>query len=266
MTNKRFSMEFIYQIFALIIATLAVHTAYVTLIRPEAEQILADEAARVQEDANYVSERSIYVLVKDVEQETCFILLLWAFAIMGIKAWSSLKERELLNQDLVPISEGMTILPEDTREYARQIQALPGAIRNLLLPRTLLTALHRFNSTRNIQDVSAATLSLCESEAERLESELSMIRYIAWAIPSVGFIGTVRGIGQALAQAHQATNGDITAVTNSLGVAFNSTYIALILSIILMFLVFQLQHLQERLVFETQNYCDEKLLRHLQVR
>jgi len=57
----------------------------------------------------------------------------------------------------------------------------------------LLAALERFGATRNIQDVSSSTHTMVTSEAERLESELSMIRYIAWAIPSIGFIGTVRG-------------------------------------------------------------------------
>jgi len=86
---------------------------------------------------------------------------------------------------------------------------------------------------------------MVESEADRLESELSMIRYIAWAIPSIGFIGTVRGIGQALALANTAVTGDIGAVTANLGIAFNSTFIALLISIVIMFLVHQLQLLQQ---------------------
>jgi hypothetical protein len=50
-----------------------------------------------------------------------------------------------------------------------------------------------------------------------------------------------------------------------LGVAFNSTFIALLISIFLMFLVYQLQLLQERLVFDGQIYMDEKLIRHMKV-
>jgi biopolymer transport protein ExbB/TolQ len=130
----------------------------------------------------------------------------------------------------------------------------------------LLTALERFGSTRSVQDVSAVANTLCESENDRLESELSMIRYIAWAIPSVGFIGTVRGIGDALGQAHRAVDGDIAGVTQSLGTAFNSTFIALLISIVVMFLVHQLQLLQERLVFDTQTYIDHNLIRHMQGR
>ena len=93
-----------------------------------------------------------------------------------------------------------------------------------------------------------------------------MTRYIIWAIPSIGFIGTVRGIGEALGQAHRAVEGDIVGVTVSLGVAFNSTFIALVISIFIMFLMHQLQLAQERLVLDSQNYCDVSLIRHLQVR
>ena len=58
----------------------------------------------------------------------------------------------------------------------------------------------------------------------------------------------------------------IAGVTSRLGVAFNSTFIALVISIVLMFLMHQLQLIQERLVLDTNHYCDQKLLRHLQVR
>ena len=60
--------------------------------------------------------------------------------------------------------------------------------------------------------------------------------------------------------------GDIAGVTESLGVAFNSTFIALVISIIIMFLMHQLQLLQDRLVLDSQDYADSRLIRHLQVR
>ncbi|MBH97956.1 MAG: hypothetical protein CMM56_05825 [Rhodospirillaceae bacterium] len=258
--------EFLYQVFALIIAVIIVHAVYVTVVRPQAAAVIAEQTIRIQEDSNYTPQRSLYVLVRDFEQEACFILMLWAFAIMGFKALKATGERQLLQQELVPIREGVRILPEDTREYARTIQALPDTIRGMLLPRVLLSSLERFGSTRNVQDVSSVANTLCESESERLESELSMIRYIAWAIPSVGFIGTVRGIGEALSQAHRAVDGDIAGVTQSLGTAFNSTFIALLISIVVMFLVHQLQLLQERQVFDTQTYIDHNLIRHMQAR
>jgi biopolymer transport protein ExbB/TolQ len=263
MKKKNIPVEFVFQLFALIIAIIIVHAFYVSVVRPNAVQIIADEKVALAADPEYVRERRVWVLIKDMEQEACFILMFWALAIMGYKSVKLLSERRLLDVDLIPVAEGMRILPEDTREFARQVQALPEDRQRMLLPRALLGALRRFNSTRNIQDVSSLTHTICESEADRLESELSMIRYISWAIPSIGFIGTVRGIGEALAQADKAVQGDIAGVTQSLGVAFNSTFIALLISIFLMFLVHQLQLVQERLVFDSENYCDDKLIRHM---
>jgi len=260
------SIEFFYQIFALILTIVIVHAIYVGIIRPKADAILARQAVEAAEDQTLPTERSVYVLVRDFEQEACFVLLLWALAIMVYKAVSTVRHRGLLQQDLLPLAEGVRILPEDTREFSRTIQALPHQQRNALLPRALLAGLQRFSATHNIQDVASATRAFCEAESDRLDSELSMVRYIAWAIPSIGFIGTVRGIGDALGQAHKALEGDIFGVTRSLGVAFNSTLIALMLSIVLMFMLHQLQLLQERYVQETEAYCEEKLTRHLHVR
>ena len=263
MKKKNIPVEFVFQLFALIISIIVVHAFYVSVVRPNAAQDIERQAIQREQDPGSVQERSMWVLIKDPEQEACFILMFWALAIMGYKAIVLLDERRLLETDLVPIAEGMRILPEDTREFARQVQALPPDRQRLLLPRVLLNALRRFSSTRNIQDVASSTHTICESEADRLESELSMIRYISWAIPSIGFIGTVRGIGDALAQADKAVQGDIAGVTQSLGVAFNSTFIALLISIFLMFLVHQLQLMQERLVFDAENYTDDKLIRHM---
>ena len=262
--KRNFSNEFVFQLFSLIISIIFVHAIYVSVIRPNAEAIVEEQRILIEEDPDYIPERSLLVIVRDFEQEACFILMLWAFAIMGYKGYYASRERLLLDQELLPIAEGVRVLPEDSREYSRQIQALPESQRGLLLPRALLSALQRFGATRNVQDVSSSTHTLTTSEADRLDSELSMVRYIAWAIPSIGFIGTVRGIGAALGLAHRAVDGDISGVTESLGVAFNSTFIALLISIVLMFLVYQLQLLQERLVFETENYVDQNLIRHMQ--
>jgi len=263
MKKKNIPVEFVFQLFALIIAIIIVHAFYQTVVRPNATQIIEEQTIAAALDPDYVRERRVWVLIKDLEQEACFILGIWALAIMGYKTVTLLAERSLLDVDLVPVAEGMRILPEDTREFARQIEAMPEESQRMLLPRALLNALRRFSTTRNISDVSSSTRDIFESEADRLESELSMIRYISWAIPSIGFIGTVRGIGEALAQADKAVQGDIAGVTQSLGVAFNSTFIALLISIFLMFLVHQVQLLQERLVFDGEIYSNDKLIRHM---
>jgi len=261
--KKGLSSEFVFQLIALLSAVILVHALYVAVIRPSAEAQLAAVEAAQAAGAEEVPRRSLAVVVRDLEQEACFILLLWALSIMGYKGRQVLREQKLLDDELLAIPEGTSVLPEDARQYSRSVEALPPAQQEFLLPRTLLNALQRFATTGSIPAVSETVREECEVESDRLDSELSMVRYIAWAIPSIGFIGTVRGIGDALGQAYKAVEGDISGVTVSLGVAFNSTFVALVLSIIIMFCLHQLQLGQERLVLNCQRYADRRLLRFL---
>ena len=261
--KHRMSSEFIYQLFALLIAVIVVHAAYVGFIRPSADAQIRQQMELQEAGEDFVPERTFAVVIRDFEQEACFILLIWALAIMGYKGRRTLHEQQLLDRRLLDIPDGTSVLPEDAREYSRSLEALPDREQDFLLPRTLLSALQRFATTGSIQAVSDTIKESCEVESDRLDSELSMVRYIAWAIPSIGFIGTVRGIGDALGQAYKAVEGDISGVTVSLGVAFNSTFVALVLSIIIMFALHQLQLSQERLVLDCQRYADRRLMRHL---
>ncbi|GAB3274933.1 MotA/TolQ/ExbB proton channel family protein [Parahaliea aestuarii] len=261
--KTRMSSEFIFQIFALLIAIIVVHAVYVGAIRPAADAQIREEMALQAAGGDFVPERSFAVVIRDFEQEACFILLIWALAIMAYKGRRTLKEQQIMDRALLEVPEGTSVLPEDAREYSRSLEALPDSEQDYLLPRTLLAALQRFATTGSIQAVSDTIKEQCEVESDRLDSELSMVRYIAWAIPSIGFIGTVRGIGDALGQAYKAVEGDISGVTVSLGVAFNSTFVALVLSIVIMFCLHQLQLSQERLVLDAQRYADKRLLRHL---
>ena len=264
--KKRFTETFAAQVLALAISFIVIHAIYISLIRPNAEVILQERQERLMEDEGFVAQRSIYVTLRDYEQEACLVLMLWAFSIMGFKIWSNTREKHLLNENLLAIADGTSVFPEDSRSYMRPLQSLPDYQRDRLLPRTLLVALRRFESTKDVQNVAESVKAACDSENDRLDSELSVIRYIAWAIPSIGFIGTVRGIGEALSQAYLAVQGDIAGVTESLGIAFNSTFVALVISIIVMLCVHQLQRVQEQLVIDSQNWCDENLIRHMQVR
>jgi biopolymer transport protein ExbB/TolQ len=258
--------EFFVTLFALIFTIVTIHSAYVAWIRPRGTEVIAAEQARMKADKDYVPQRSLYLVIKDYEQEAEIIHFVWAMLIIGYKALLVRRERKVLQRELIHVPEGIRVLPEDAKDYARQLESLPPEERSLLVVRALQRALDRFGATRSIRDSAETSRAVCDSEADRLDSGLAMIRYIAWAIPAIGFIGTVRHIGDALLQAHKAVTGDITAVTSSLGIAFNATFVALLLTIILMFFLHQLQQSQEQVVHDTDQWIDHRLIRHMQVR
>ncbi|MCK4507337.1 MAG: MotA/TolQ/ExbB proton channel family protein, partial [Desulfuromonadales bacterium] len=226
MRVKNFPTEMVYQIFSLLLVFIIVHGTYVSLIRPKADSFLTMQQAQLLEQPDAVQEQNFYVVIRDFEQEACMVLFFWALAILIYKGVVIWRQQGQLEVDLLQLPENMPIGPEDTRELIGRLHEIPQESRDFLLPSALLDAVQRFSATRNIQDAATAVRETCETHGDRLDSELSTIRYIAWAIPSVGFIGTVRGIGAALSQAHRAVEGDITGVTQNLGVAFNSTFIA----------------------------------------
>jgi biopolymer transport protein ExbB/TolQ len=252
--------------FSLIFTVMLVHATYVSWIRPRGEEDVAAEMARLRADKQYVSERTIYTTIKDVEQEFEIGHFMWAMLILGYKAFLVRRERKLLEQELIHVPEGIKVLPEDAKDYARQLEGLPQEHKSKLVVRALQRSLDRFAASRSIRDSAETSRGVCDQEAERLDSGLAMIRYIAWAIPAIGFIGTVRHIGDALLQANKAVTGDITGVTADLGIAFNATFVALLLTIILMFFLHQLQQSQEKLVHDTDHWIDQHLIRHMQVR
>jgi len=263
--KRQLPLAFLFQLVALLLGFILIHGLYVTVIRPRADAFLAAEQARAQEQGPQEHRQNIYVVLKDYEQEACLILMFWATAILSWKGVLVMRQRRQLGEDLLHLPPGLPIGPEDVESLLARLTEIPEGKREFLLPRALAAAIRRFGATRNIQDAATALTTICELEGERMESELATIRYIAWAIPSVGFIGTVRGIGAALARANEAVAGDITGVTQSLGVAFNSTFIALVISIVLMFFIHQLQLVQEQLVIDTESYGDAHLISRLRV-
>lgn len=259
------SPDFLVPVLGFVFSVIVVHTFYQTIVRPAARdfEITSRLKAVQNAESGKSPERSIAVILKDPEQEVEVIFWVWATIVLGYKLRQVGRERALLNHDFIGARPGERIIPEDAldryKELKNAVESSP-AWRDRILPDFLLAALHRFHATHSVQDAASAIKERSEMVADEIDSNLSMIRYVAWAIPAVGFIGTVRGIGDALAQADQAIKGDLSGVTASLGLAFNSTLVALILSMVLMLMLHMLQQRQEALVLELQTYCRAKLI------
>ena len=239
-------------IYVLVIAILLVHLIYVGYIWP-----VSDLAIQTATESGLAVPRTFAVILKDLEQEVCIILFLWTLFLILSKMSSIMKARYLYDVDFLG---DLSVNVEQVNKILEKLLGLGFREQKKPLIEIVLTSLRRFKTTNNIQNTSESIDSSLEALASKQDAENSMIRYLIWAIPSIGFIGTVRGIGEALAKADQAVQGDITGMTNSLGVAFNSTFVALIISIILMFFLHQLQRLQDGEVVEIREYCEAKLL------
>ncbi|MBI4081968.1 MAG: MotA/TolQ/ExbB proton channel family protein [Candidatus Lambdaproteobacteria bacterium] len=115
-------------------------------------------------------------------------------------------------------------------------------------------------------------------DVKRLESSYAILQVFIWAIPILGFIGTVLGIGNSVnsfadfiqtAEAGAAFGAQMRTalgqVTNGLAVAFNTTFLALVLVVPVMMITSLLQKNEEENLLSVEEYCLEKLLPRLHV-
>ena len=114
--------------------------------------------------------------------------------------------------------------------------------------------------TGSVESAAESIEPALEALAIRNDNRLSALRYIVWAVPSIGFLGTVRGIGQALAEADVAVKGNIGPMTDSLAIAFNSTFVALILSVLLTLVLSVIENIQDSRLVRIRSYVEEILI------
>lgn len=119
-------------------------------------------------------------------------------------------------------------------------------------------------STSDAHDVLR---SMVDMELHRVDLRYTLLRYVAWLIPTIGFIGTVVGIAQALGKlgstASEGAMDSMSAVTSSLALAFNTTIIALVLSAVIVWLVQFTQQREEEIINANSDYCLRNLVNKL---
>ncbi|WP_009545555.1 MotA/TolQ/ExbB proton channel family protein [Crocosphaera subtropica] len=107
------------------------------------------------------------------------------------------------------------------------------------------------------------------------ESSYSFPRVLVWAIPLLGFIGTVIGISQAVngfssfleqaGEIEQIKEG-IGTVTSGLAVAFDTTLLALLLSVLVMIPLVLVERMESRLLLRIDIYVNDLVLPRLKER
>ncbi len=134
------------------------------------------------------------------------------------------------------------------------------------LPRLIQRIVTQFQTTRSIDQSNVILNSSLELYLHEIDLRYTMIRYVVWAIPTLGFIGTVVGISLALAFAGSVDLQDpslLAELTKRLAVAFNTTLLALVMSAFLVLIQHIVQAFEERAVNQAGQYCLDNLINRL---
>lgn len=152
----------------------------------------------------------------------------------------------------------------------RIIQEYSGALP--LLVRRIEAGSRRLADEGDANQVHAVMQAVAEIDREALDGRYTLLRYLIWLIPTIGFLGTVMGIGRAIAGftgllAQVGRGGEefqaqlqpvLGMVARELGVAFDTTVLALLLNAIIVALTSITQSREEGLLSSVDEFC----LRH----
>jgi hypothetical protein len=153
------------------------------------------------------------------------------------------QQRGLDAVTLPPVPDG----GQDAAAAAELAAALPAAD-GAWLPRRLGDALDFVGRTGSADGLEDHLKYLSDLDASRAANGHGLVKFVVWAIPILGFLGTVIGITVAIASLSPTQLDNMAGVVAGLGTAFDTTATALALSMILMFLQFGLDRGEQRLL------------------
>jgi chemotaxis protein MotA len=171
------------------------------------------------------------------------------------------RERRAFSMNVIPTNEKNVFLPNDINNLKFKLIELARKDHFILID-LLKKTCTKFRSADNLGELIDIVSIQVEIYHDKAESEQSIIRYLVWVIPSLGFIGTVIGISMALAIAN---SGDMNAITTALAVAFDTTLVALVLSIIIMWYLHEMQEKSDKLHSDVKEFVIENFINKIEL-
>ena len=201
--------------------------------------------------------------------------VMWMMLFVGLaEVWCRLKRASEEVRQL-----GLGLLPEDDTTILRSKDLIPiyrrmvkaRRARHYCVQRMVLRSIQQFQISRSASQANSLVNSSLELMQHEIDLKYNMLRYIVWLIPTLGFIGTVIGIALALSAANnmpslddaQAVRVWFGAMTTELGLAFNTTFLALVMAAVLVFLQHIAQGREEAALNRAGQYCLDNLINRL---
>jgi biopolymer transport protein ExbB/TolQ len=154
------------------------------------------------------------------------------------------REMSFAKRGLLPEDEETVLTVRDLgpirRSIAKQFDHEHG-----FLPALIDLSILQFQSGRSVDQTVAVMTSSLELMQHRVDMRYGLVRYIAWLVPTLGFIGTVIGLGGGLAAVPASGTVSMYEVAQKLAVGFDTTIVALFESAVLVFLLHLVQEKEE---------------------
>ena len=204
-----------------------------------------------------------YVTAHPVEYVEVGMFMVGVAALL-LKAGQLIGEfRSLSHVDLPPQENGRDKI-EQAPLLLNALQQLPETFHPTLLFQRLSKGLQHVHASQTASNLQDELKYLADIDQEKCEHDYSMVRIVIWATPMLGFLGTVIGITLALGNlSPEALVNEpkvaMESLLQGLSVAFDTTALALTLSIGLMFAQFVLGRIESELLSNVDSIAANEL-------
>lgn len=199
-------------------------------------------------------------------------LMCWSFAILGFKWRQLARQRSALLFDVLPTEISREITLDSLDKFVANIRSLPANASSSMLVNRVIRGIEHFRVRKSAAETVTMMESQSDIDAANVAGSYAIVKVFIWAMPILGFIGTVMGVSSAVSGLSGTLENasDVSMVTDSmkgvfggLGTAFDTTLLALVMSLIVKIPTSALQKTEDGLVTIVDEYCNENFLRRL---
>ncbi|MGI9460075.1 MAG: MotA/TolQ/ExbB proton channel family protein [Pirellulales bacterium] len=207
-------------------------------------------------------------------QHLVVLLTFWSLCILAIKYLKLRLQRKSLELQLIPDEAGFTVSPTTAGQVLKNIYDQVDDPKHFMLTNRIVMALSNLRNLGRVGDVDEILRSQASQDESAMETSYSLLQGFIWAIPVLGFIGTVLGLSKAIGGFSNVlkTTDDITqisdslqGVTGGLATAFDTTLIALIAALIIQLIMVVLKKAEEEFHDEALEYGIQKIVGRLRL-
>lgn len=201
-------------------------------------------------------------------------LFTWSIAIIFFK-WSKLAlQRKVLDVKIVPDDMDFVLSVTTVDQVLSRVMKSVDDARNFVLFNRIFTVLSNLRNLGRVSDVDEMLRSHADLDESSVETSYSLLRGFIWAIPVLGFIGTVMGLsvaiggfGDVLSKTSDPTAlaESLKGVTGGLSTAFETTLLALLFALVLQLLVTFLHKSEEEFLDSCSEYCQRNVVGKLRI-
>ncbi len=202
------------------------------------------------------------------------LFFFWAVVILCLKSRKITFQAKALDLAAVPQQPDFVLNEATARTVLERIYSLVDHPRHFILLNRIERALSNLHNIGGLSDVSTILKSQAENDENQIASSYTLINGMVWAIPVLGFIGTVQGLSIAIGTFTKTlqSSGDLSAikanlqgVTSGLATAFETTLVALVAALVIQLYVNFLQQKESDFMDECNDYCHSYVISRLRL-